>query len=544
MTDRDNLDAEQLDAVVVGAGLAGLYQLHRLRELGFVVRGVEAGEGVGGTWFWNRYPGARCDVPSLFYSYSFSPELEQEWLWSEKYPTQPELLRYINHVADRFDLRRDISFNTKVTGAEYDAEAERWLVHLDSGQSLNPRFLIMATGCLSVPKKVEFSGTESFAGTILNTSNWPHDGVDFSGKRVAVIGTGSSGIQCIPIVAAEAADLTVFQRTPSFSVPATNRPLIDLEVETVRSNYRELRERARHSMPGLPVDMPTTSALDATEDERNAAYQAGWDDGGFMQIGSAYADLMVSAEANDTAAEFIRSKIRSIVSDPAVAELLSPRSYPYGTRRPCLDTGYYDAFNRENVTLVDAAAEPILEVDETGIRTAHNHYDVDIIVLATGFDAMTGALTSIDIRGRDGVLLRDKWAQAPSSYLGLAVAGFPNLFTITGPTSPSVLSNMVVSIEQHVEWIADALGYLRTRGVTEIEATEQAENEWLAHVAEITEPTLYAGVRSWWNGANIPGKPQSFMVYIGGVGPYRDICDAVAAKDYDGFALSPAPVLT
>ena len=528
-----------VDAVVVGAGLAGLYMLHRLRGLGLTARVYEAGSGVGGTWYWNRYPGARCDIESLDYSYSFSPQLEQEWEWTERFPAQPEMLRYIEHVADRFDLRRDIRFDTRVTSAHFDEAAKRWIIRTDTGETASARFCVMATGCLSAAKKPEVDGLADFQGDWYHTGHWPHEGVDFTGRRVAVIGTGSSGIQSIPIIAGQAAHLTVFQRTPNFSLPAHNAPL-DPEAQRARkATYREHRAAARLSGYGVPHEPPTRSALEVTPEERRRGYEAGWERGGLTAILATYTDLLVSREANDTAAEFVRSKIREIVTDPELAATLSPTDHPYGTKRPCLDTGYYATFNRDNVTLVDLRKSPIKEVTPTGIRTVDAEYEFDAIVFATGFDAMTGALNSIDIRGRGGMPLKDKWAAGPRSYLGIGVAGFPNLFTITGPGSPSVLSNMMVSIEQHVDWIADCLTYLRARDLTLIEPTQQAEDDWGRHVTEVGDLTLYPQANSWYMGANVPGKPRVFMPYIGGVGVYREKCDQVAADGYEGFALSP-----
>lgn len=529
-----------VDAVVVGAGFGGMYQLYRLRELGLSTRVFEAGDGVGGTWYWNRYPGARCDVESMSYSYSFSPELEQEWQWTEKYPAQPEILRYANHVADRFDLRRDITFDTRVTSAVYDEDRERWTVTTDTGEVVDTRFLIMATGCLSHSKLPEVPGLERFQGPTYHTAHWPRDGVDFTGRRVAVIGTGSSGVQSIPIIASQAADLTVFQRTPAYSLAAQNRPLEQSEIDEMKANYRSWREAQRTSGFGVPIEPATQSALEVSEAERTAKYQGAWDTGTLTAIIGGYTDTLSDREANDTAAEFVRQKIRERVTDPEVAETLCPRSYPIGTKRPCLDTHYYETYNLPHVHLVDLRKTPLVGLTETGVQTSENTYDVDDVVFATGFDAMTGALNAIDIRGRNGVLLREKWAEGPRSYLGLAVAGFPNLFTITGPSSPSVLSNMIVSIEQHVEWITDAIVHLQQNGLSAIEATVEAEDGWVAHVEEVGNMTLYPQADSWYMGSNVPGKPRVFMAYIGGVGPYRELCTQIAQEGYRGFALTSA----
>jgi len=528
----------RFDAVVVGAGLAGLYMLYRLRQLGLTTRVYEEGGDVGGTWYWNRYPGARCDVESMDYSYSFSPELEQEWVWTERYPSQPEILRYINHVADRFDLRRDIRFNTRVTAAHFDEAANLWRIRTDTGETVSARFCIMATGCLSTAKIPQIEGLEDFQGKWYHTGRWPHEDVDFTGQRVGVIGTGSSGIQCIPIIAEQAAHLTVFQRTPNFSLPAHNAPLDPRAQQARKASYREYRRLARESHLGIPAEPPVQSALEVDHEERQRRYQAAWEKGTLTAMLLSFTDLLTSKEANETAAAFIRSKIKEIVTDPDVAETLSPKDHPFGTKRPCLDTGYYATFNRPNVTLVDLRKSPILAITPKGIRTTDAEHELDSIVFATGFDAMTGALLSIDIRGRGGLPLKEKWAAGPRTYLGIGTAGFPNLFTITGPGSPSALSNMVVSIEQHVEWIADCIAFLRGRGLTSIEPTEEAEEAWVEHVNEVADATLYPSADSWYVGANIPGKPRVFMPYAGGVGTYRRICDNVAARGYRGFRLS------
>jgi cyclohexanone monooxygenase len=533
----DQEPVRQLDAVIVGAGFAGLYALHRLRGLGLSARVVEAGDGVGGTWYWNRYPGARCDVESMDYSYSFSDELQQEWHWTERYASQPEILTYINHVADRFDLRRDVQLATRVTAADFDEAAGRWTIATDRGDRVSAQFCIMATGCLSTAQVPAIPGLETFAGTWYHTGHWPHEGVDFTGQRVGVIGTGSSAIQSIPIIARQAAHLFVFQRTPNFSIPAQNAPL-DPEFERrIKADYAEFRRQARESRVGFVVEREDRSALEVSPEERVRKYEARWSRGG-LGFNATFADLLTNREANDTAAEFFRGKIRAIVRDPAVAETLSPRDYPVGTKRLCVDTDYYATFNRSNVTLVDIRRTPIEAIVRDGLRTPEATFRLDSIVFATGFDAMTGALLAIDIRGRAGHTLREKWAAGPRTYLGLAVAGFPNLFAITGPGSPSVLSNMIVSIEQHVDWIADCIGYLRQHGHGVIEATVEAEDAWVAHVNEVGHATLYPQANSWYMGANVPGKPRIFMPYIGGVGAYRQYCDDLAAKGYQGFSLT------
>jgi cyclohexanone monooxygenase len=529
------------DAVIVGAGFAGLYMLHRLRGLGLSARVFEAGRGVGGTWYWNRYPGARCDVESMDYSYSFSDELQQEWKWTERYAAQPEILTYINHVADRFDLRRDIQLETRVTAAVFDDATSRWSIQTNHNDRVSARFCIMATGCLSAAQVPKLEGLETFQGAWYHTGHWPHEGVDFTGQRVGVIGTGSSAIQSIPIIAGQAAHLYVFQRTPNFSVPARNAPL-DPEFERqVKANYAEFRKQARVSRIGFVVERSEESALAVPPEARQREYEERWNRGG-LGFSATYVDLLTNEDANATAAEFFRSKIRAIVSDPAVADALVPRDYPIGTKRLCVDTGYYDTFNRDNVTLVDIRKAPIEAIIPQGLRTREAAYALDSIVFATGFDAMTGALLGVDIRGRGGRTLWETWADGPRTYLGLAIAGFPNLFAITGPGSPSVLSNMIVSIEQHVDWIADCITYLRQQGQVAIEATVEAQEAWVAHVNEVGNLTLYPRANSWYMGANVPGKPRVFMPYIGGVGAYRQKCDDVAAKGYEGFRVGAAKI--
>ena len=525
-----------LDAVIVGAGFAGLYALHRLRGLGLAARVYEAGGGVGGTWYWNRYPGARCDVESMDYSYSFSDELQQEWRWTERYAAQPEILTYINHVADRFDLRQDIQLDTRVMSAVFDEATGRWAIATDRGDRVAARFCIMATGCLSEAQLPDFKGIETFEGRRYHTGRWPHEGVDFTDRRVGIIGTGSSAIQSIPIIATQAAQLFVFQRTPNYSIPARNAPLDPEYERRVKESYADFRRQARESRIGLVVERSGDSALAVPADERERQYEKRWSRGG-LGFSATYSDILTSPEANETAAEFFRAKIRSIVRDAAVAEMLCPKSYPLGTKRLCVDTGYYATFNRDNVTLVDVSREPIKTITRKGVLAGGVEHAVDDLVFATGFDAMTGALLAIDIRGRSGRPLRDTWAAGPRTYLGLAVAGFPNLFAITGPGSPSVLSNMIVSIEQHVDWIADCLGYLREHGHSTIEATAEAEAAWVRHVDEVGHMTLYPRAPSWYVGANIPGKPGVFMPYVGGVGLYRQKCDEAAANGYAGFRL-------
>ncbi|KJC54354.1 cyclohexanone monooxygenase [Bradyrhizobium sp. LTSP849] len=523
------------DVVIVGAGFAGMYMLHRLRGLGFSARVYEQGGGVGGTWYWNRYPGARCDVESMQYSYSFSDELQQEWDWSERYAPQPEILKYANHVADRFDLRSDIQFNTRVERAAFDERANSWSVTTSDGKTVQAQFIVLATGCLSNARNPDIKGLENFKGAVYHTGNWPHESVDFTGLRVGLIGTGSSGIQSAPIIAEHAKHLTVFQRTANFSIPARNGALTDEERDAFRKNYPEIRRFAREvARNGIYAEQPDRGALDDSEDARRAKFKARWDRGGltFMYV---YNNLGLDLAANDSAANYVRGKITEIVKDSTTAKLLQPNSHPIGTKRICIDTDYFATFNRPNVSLVDIKTNPIQEITANAVRVAGADHEVDALVMATGFDAMTGSVAKIDISGRGGEMLNQKWAEGPKTYLGLMTAGFPNLFIITGPGSPSVLSNMIVSIEQHVDWIADCLVHMRKQGLATMEAGREAEEKWVAHVNEVAHGTLYPQANSWYMGANIPGKPRIFMPYIGGVGVYRRICDEVAAKGYEGF---------
>ena len=529
-------DAAAVDVVVVGAGVAGLYLLHRLRRAGMSVRAFESGSDVGGTWYWNRYPGARCDIQSIDYSYSFDTELDETWTWSEKYATQPEILRYLGHVADKHDLRRDIQFSTRVDKAVWDDEASNWIVRTDKGEEVRARHYVMATGCLSLPKAAEIAGTDRFAGEVYYTSRWPHEGVDFTGKRVGVIGTGSSGIQSIPIMAAQAQQMTIFQRTPNFSIPAGNGPIPTEKLAAIDGRRAEYREEAKWSRGGVPVPNVEIRALAVSEEERQAAYEAAWEAGELTILGT-FSDLLVNNAANETLAEFIRNKIRSIVHDPETAEALCPKDYPFGTKRPCLDTGYYETFNLPHVSLVDLRKHPIPTITETGIDTSDASYEFDAIVFATGFDAMTGAIVAVDITGRDGTQLKDKWAHGPKTYLGLTTVGFPNFFMVTGPGSPSVLSNMAVSIEQHVDWIADTLERMRADGFSVIEPTETAEAGWIRHVNDCGDITLYPQANSWYMGANVPGKPRVFLPYVGGVDAYRKACVEVVDRGYLGFEM-------
>ena len=527
------------DALVIGAGFSGLYQLYCLRDrLGLSVQVLEVAAGVGGTWYWNRYPGARCDSESHSYCYSFSEELMREWEWSERYPGPPEILRYLNHVADRFDLKRDIRFNTRVTSAHYDEKANLWRVSTDAGEVLTAQFLITAVGCLSSANIPDIAGLDSFAGRWYHTGQWPHEGVDFRGKRVGQIGTGSTGIQAAPVIAETAAHLTVFQRTANYSVPARNGPLTPEFRRYIKENTAEIRRVTQSSVNGHPWFISDRLALQTPAEERQALYEAAWETGG-LRFRAAFRDLVTDKAANDTAAEFIRSKIREIVKDPETAAKLSDFDHPYAAKRPPIDTDYFETFNRDNVTLVDVRAEPIERITPTGIRTREADYPLDIIVFATGFDGMTGSLLRMDIRGRDGLPLAEAWKAGPQNYLGMQVAGFPNLFMVTGPGSPSVLCNMPVAIEQHVEWITDCIAHMRKKGLTRIEPKNQAVESWVAEVNAAANATLLPQAKhSWYLGANVPGKPRVFMPYAGGMAHYRKICADVAARNYEGFSLS------
>lgn len=526
-----------VDLLVVGAGFAGLYTVHRARALGLDVQGIEAADGVGGTWYWNRYPGARCDVESLEYSYSFDDDLQQEWEWSERYATQPEILRYLEHVADRFDLRRSFAFGTRVLSATWSDDTRRWTVTTDTDDVYEARFVVMATGCLSVPIDPQIPGLHTFGGELYWTSRWPHDEPDLAGKRVGIVGTGSSAVQSIPLLAERCGSLTVFQRTPTYAVPAHNRPLDPDEVAEVKRSYAELREANRQMSIGAGSRVPRidASVLEADEGTRQKRFEAAWEWGGLPFLG-AFNDLLLSPDANETAAEFVRAKIREQVADPEVADRLTP-SHVIGCKRLCVDTGYYATFNEDHVRLVDVGATPIEEVTPEGVRVGGEDVELDVLVMATGFDAMTGALDRIEIRGRDGRSLREAWADGPKTYLGLQVHGFPNLFTVTGPGSPSVLTNMVVSIEHHVDWITDVIEHLDATGATTIEAEPAAQEEWVGYVNAVADLTLFPTCGSWYLGANVPGKPRVFMP-LPGFPLYAEQVADVVRDGYRGFALT------
>lgn len=530
-----------VDVVVVGAGFAGLYALHKLRDkMTMTVRTFEAGSDVGGTWFWNRYPGARCDIESVHYSYSFDEDLQQEWQWSEKFAGQPEILRYLEHVADRFDLRKDITFDTRVSAVHWNDDDSMWEVTTDRGEVVRSRYFISGAGNLSVPKIPEFGGIEKFQGQVLMTGNWPHEGVDLTGKRVAVIGAGASGIQAIPLIAQQASHLTVFQRTPNFATPLGNGPIDPDEVSRIKGAYSQVRDAARNHFLGVPFDQVQPSALAVDAEERRSTFDERWNAGGFRLFIDSYQDILFDKEANDTIADYIRDRIHERVTDPEVADKLAPTGYSYGTKRPPLETSYYETYNRDNVTLIDVRRTPVSAITPTGVQVGNDVHEADVIVLATGFDAMTGPLMAMDIQGRYGQRLADSWADGPRTYLGLMVHDFPNLFLITGPQSPSVLYNMPLAIEDHVDFATDAIRYLDGQGLDVIEPRQHAQDQWVATTNDIASQTLLPQTDSWYMGANIPGKPRACMVYLGGAPTYRATCKDVVDRGYAGFALERA----
>ena len=527
--------AERKDVVVVGAGFSGMYQLYKLREQGLNVQVFEAGSDVGGTWYWNRYPGARVDIESMAYSFSFSDELQQEWEWSEKYSPQPELLKYAQHIANRFDLKSDIAFNTRVASAHFNEDANEWLVTTECGRRVRAQHLVMATGVLSASKTPDIEGRDNFKGETYRTGLWPKERVDFTGKRVAVIGTGSSAVQAIPLIAEEADELVVYQRTATFTTPALNHTLDKGHTDIIKANYSNYRAKQRLNVLGVVDERSMDRTMDVSAEERDRRFTAGWESGILPGMLFQFADLQVEQEANDEISEYIRSRIRSTVTNKQTAQDLLPTDYPYGTKRPCIDTNYYETFNRENVSLVNLRRTPLETITATGIKTAEGEREFDAIVYATGFDAMTGPLLRVDIRGRGALKLTDAWSNGPRSYLGIAIHGFPNLFTITGPSSPSVLSNMLVSIEQHVDWVSDCIQWMRSKGKVTIEPSDSAEQEWAEHTEQLANMTLYPKANSWYMGSNVQGKPRMFLAYVGGVGTYRLICDQIAAAGYRGF---------
>ena len=523
-----------VDVVVVGAGFSGLYLLYRLRKAGFSTRVFERGGDVGGTWYWNRYPGARCDVESLQYSYSFDEQLQQDWHWPEKFSAQPDILAYANHVADRFNLKKDIEFNIEVKASWFDEKLKTWKITTNTGEEINAQYFIMATGCISTTQIPNIKGLSDYVGNTFHTGDWPHEEVDFSGQSIAVIGTGSSGIQSIPVLAKQAKKLTVFQRTPNYSIPSQNEPMTKKYERSWKDVYSERRKEMRYSAHGSLKDLNDVPALSVDEDQRQELYTKRWAIGGTGFLGS-FNDLLTNADANYTAAEYVRQQINRVVKDKETAEILCPRSYPIGTKRICIDTGYFETYNRENVKLVDISKKPIQRLVTDGIIVDDQLYPFDSIIFATGFDAMTGSIFNVDIKGRGGLALKEKWNAGPKTYLGLMSASFPNLFMITGPGSPSVKSNMIMSIEQHVDLVIETLLSMRRKGLSVVEPELEAENKWVDHVQEVANKTLFPQANSWYMGANIPGKPRLFMPYIGGVGAYREICEEIVANNYRGF---------
>ena len=534
---KTDFDGDVYDAVIVGSGFAGMYMLHKFNGLGLRSVVLEEASDVGGTWYWNRYPGARCDVESMEYSYSFSEELQQEWEWSYRYSTQPEILQYAGHVADRFSLRKHIRFNSRVKSAKYDEVASTWSIRTVDGDIYRGKYCIMATGTLSSVNTPKFEGLSDFQGEWYVTGRWPHEGVDFKNKNVGIIGTGSSAVQSIPVIAEDAASLTVFQRTANYSIPAHNRPLESEEVLEIKQNYSDIRARAKKNRAGIAgMEVGTEKAMDVDEEVRKSEYQRRWENEG-TGFTAAYIDIGTDLMANETAASFVKEKIKEVVKDPIKAELLSPTN-TIGCKRLCIDTNYFETYNNDHVHIVDVNKTPIKGLTRNGIETTEREYNFDIVVFAIGFDAMTGALLSIDIRGKDDVSLKEKWSEGPRTYLGLASEGFPNMFTITGPGSPSVLSNMMTSIEQHVDWIAGFVSHIEDRDKTTVEANKDDEDSWMDHVAEVADGTLRYSCNSWYVGANIPGKKRIFLPYAGGLPQYSDICDKVAAEGYSGFTIS------
>ncbi|UPJ49036.1 NAD(P)/FAD-dependent oxidoreductase [Bradyrhizobium sp. 200] len=533
MSERET--ANPLDVIVIGAGFAGLYALHRLRGDGYSVRVLEAGGSIGGTWYWNRYPGARCDVESMQYSYSFSDEIQREWRWSQRYAPQPEILRYINFVADKLDLRRDIQLETRVVAANFDEQSRIWKVRTEAGEAFEAPFCVMATGCLSVPIVPSFPGLESFEGEVYRTSDWPHEGVQLKGKRVGLIGTGSSGIQVTPVLAEQAKHLYVFQRTPNYSIPALNRPIDNEYEQDWKQNYPERRKAALATRNNMLSDFGTVPGSSVSHEEREREFERRWTKVGGFGFVHAYPDIMTDPAVNAHASEFVKKKIAALVHDPEVAKKLMPSGYGIGGKRICVDTAYFETFNRKNVTLIDVKSDPIRSLNPNGLSTHSQSFELDTVILAIGFDAITGALLKIDITGRNGLKLRDRWAEGPKTYIGMAISGFPNMFIVTGPGSPSVFTNMVTSIEQHVDWIADCLAHLKRNGFSAIEALHDAEDKWVSHVNEVANATLMPKGNSWYVGANIPGKPRVFMPYLGGAAVYKKVIEEVASKNYEGF---------
>ncbi len=533
MTDENS---DLLDVIIIGTGFAGVYGLHRIREAGFRVIAVEAGDDVGGCWYWNRYPGLRCDVDSLEYSYAFSEELQNEWRWSERYAPQSEIQSYIAFAADKLDLRKDIQFNTRISAATYNNDAGNWSLETEAGETLRARYVVMATGCLSVPNKPDIPGLDDFGGQLVHSVQWPKEKLDLSGKNVAVIGTGSTGVQMIPLLAKEAKHLTVVQRTPAFCVPARNQQWSDERIEFWRQNFRELRETARNSRAGVLHEYGLLPAAAIRPEDQIADLERRWIKGG-PNVLYGFNDLLMNHDTNELVSDFLRGKIADAVDDPEIAKKLMPYEYPVGTKRVCVDTGYYETYNRDNVSLVDLRSEKLQQIEKDGIRTEEGFYPVDVLIMATGYDAMTGALLAIDIRTSEGKSLRTEWGKGPQTYLGLGIAGFPNMFVVTGPGSPSVFSNMVLSVEHDMDWIANCLDHLRGKDFPSFEADPNAQEAWMDHVDEVARGTLLNRAASWYRGANIEGKPQKFMPYVGGVNTYQKKCRDIADNGYEGFLI-------
>lgn len=532
-----NENQPDFDAVVVGAGFAGLYALYRLRESGLSVRVYERGSGVGGTWFWNRYPGARCDIESIYYSYQFSEELQREWRWSARYAPQAEILDYLNHVADRFDLRKDIQLSTGVESQSWDEERQVWVFTLETGETVTARFAIMGTGLLNDPVYPDIEGVHDFAGLTIHTSRWPNDGVDLAGKRVGIIGTGSSSIQATPIIAEQAAHLYVFQRTPQYTIPAWNRPHTDEEWERVQQEYSDIRERAWETFGGVTLEMPEHGVLEATPDEREEWLEFAWSRGGYAMI-AAYPDTTTNMEVNAAVAEFVKRKTLERIPKPELADKLMPQ-YPFAAKRLCVDTNYYETYARDNISLVDLRDTSIKRIEASGVRLADDTLvELDVLIYATGYDAVTGPLIRLNPSGRGGVRIADKWENGATSFLGIMCADMPNLFTINGPLSPSLIYNIPAAIEHHVDWIDATITWMDAHGWWAIEAKREAEAEWTQHVAEVADTTIYPKVESWYMGCNVPGKPRVFLAYCGGGPAYFERVDAVVESGYADCILS------
>ncbi len=534
---RMNQHNDELDVIIVGAGFSGLYMLYKMRKMNLKALIIERASDAGGTWFWNRYPGARCDIESIEYSYSFSDELQQEWNWSNRYSDQSEILEYINYVVKKFNLKENIVFNTSVKSATFDENLKNWILETDS-KSYSSKFCVMATGTLSSIKQPNFDGLENFKGDWYVTGEWPHEKLDFTSKKVAIIGTGSSAVQSIPVIAEEAKNLTVFQRSPNYTIPANNRPLTEKELSNAKSSYDQIREKAKYTRAGIGYNQfEERKLLDLSSEEIKKELNNRWKIGGQEIFTAGFTDVGVNVEANKIVADFVKSKIKEIVKDPNVAELLSPED-AIGCKRLCADTNYFETYNRENVELIDLNSNPINSITENGILTNDKEFKFDTIIFATGFDAMTGALQAIDITGKNGKKLKQVWKDGPKSFLGLLINGFPNLFTVTGPGSPSVLTNMMVAIEQHVEWISDCINFLSKSNLKEVEADELFQIEWMDHIEEVAKNTLRYTCNSWYVGANVPGKKRVFMPYAGGFGKYREKCDEIAENNYSILRIS------